>query len=125
MDNDYIMASLGVLSKKHRNAAIRLLEKSLDITFAEKKHPSFQASYIADVDRELEEARRKEEEYQKHIEECEAMGYDMSAYKSQEPIGGANGPAKSKAGEAQGQYMGDCTHDCKHCTRRNCPNRTE
>ena len=27
--------------------------------------------------------------------------------------------------ENGGQYMGDCTHDCKHCTRRNCPNRVE
>lgn len=187
VDNDYIMASLGVLSKKHRKAAIKLLEKSLGITFAEKKQPSFQLNYMADVDRELEEAKKKEEEYQKHIEECEAMGYDMSAYKSDEPIGGANGPAKTKAGAqqqagehqktnlhkpehqngsdsrdtvgtgseaenpgmgeiertdaekdalrsgagvqgkwtAKGQYMGDCTHDCKHCTRGNCPNRAE
>ncbi|MDD3169029.1 MAG: GlmL-related ornithine degradation protein [Eubacteriales bacterium] len=30
VDNDYIMASLGVLSKKYRDAAIQLMEKSLD-----------------------------------------------------------------------------------------------
>lgn len=30
VDNDYIMASLGVLSKKYKKAAIKLLEKSLD-----------------------------------------------------------------------------------------------
>ncbi len=30
VDNDYIMASLGVLSKKYKDAAIKLLEKSLD-----------------------------------------------------------------------------------------------
>ncbi len=30
VDNDYIMASLGVLSRKYKNAAIKLLEKSLD-----------------------------------------------------------------------------------------------
>lgn len=29
-DNDYIMASLGVLSKKYKEAAVKLLEKSLD-----------------------------------------------------------------------------------------------
>ncbi len=33
VDNDYIMASLGVLSRKHKEAAIKLLEKSLNIEF--------------------------------------------------------------------------------------------
>lgn len=33
IDNDYIMASLGALSLKYPNAAIKLLEKSLDIKF--------------------------------------------------------------------------------------------
>ena len=33
VDNDYIMASLGVLSVKHREGAIRLLEKSLGFKF--------------------------------------------------------------------------------------------
>ena len=33
VDNDYIMASLGVLSKAHREGAIRLLEKSLGVNF--------------------------------------------------------------------------------------------
>jgi hypothetical protein len=84
----------------------------------------------------------------------EAAGYDMSAYKNEEQIGGATAEevqaAKEAAGiaaqkeekkelqegkgikgkwaaktENGGQYMGDCTHDCKHCTRRNCPNRVE
>lgn len=32
-DNDYIMASLGVLSKKYKDSAIKLLEKSLDYKF--------------------------------------------------------------------------------------------
>lgn len=35
IDNDYIMASLGVLSRKYPEAALRLLEKSLGITFPE------------------------------------------------------------------------------------------
>jgi len=30
VDNDYIMASLGVLSKKYKDSAVKLLEKSLD-----------------------------------------------------------------------------------------------
>ncbi|MGL5256449.1 MAG: GlmL-related ornithine degradation protein [Proteocatella sp.] len=37
VENDYIMASLGVLSKKHEKAAIKLLSKSLNIDIPEKK----------------------------------------------------------------------------------------
>ncbi len=149
VDNDYIMASLGVLSTRYREAAIRLLEKSLDFKFPEKKVQDFSTpAYMADVNREAEEAKKRDEEYKKHIEEMEALGYDMSCYKEEEKIGGATeeevqaaraaaeGKADLAAGkgipgkwaaktENGGQYMGDCTHDCKHCTRRNCPNRVE
>ena len=145
VDNDYIMASLGVLSKKYREAAIRLLEKSLDFKFPEKKD----TAQIAGVSKALQEAEAqvaeqeaKEAERQAHIAEMEAMGYDMCAYKDDEPIGGANplggeavkaGSDPQKAGLVQGegvqgkwtQNMGDCTHDCKHCSRIHCPNRTE
>ncbi len=116
VDNDYIMASLGVLSKRYKEAAIRLLQKSLNFKFPEKKETSYQAKYIDEVNRTSEEAKKKEEEYKKHIEECEALGYDMSAYKEEEQIGGAN---KKSAG----QNMGDCNHDCRHCTRPHCANR--
>ena len=148
VDNDYIMASLGVLSTRYREAAIRLLEKSLDFKFPEKKVQDFTTpAYLADVDREAEEAKKRDEEYKKHIEEMEALGYDMSGYKEEEKIGGASaeevqaaraaaeGKADLAAGkgikgkwaaaEGEGQYMGDCTHDCAHCTRRNCPNRVK
>jgi len=37
VDNDYIMASLGVLSKRYKEAAVKLLEKSLDFKFPKKK----------------------------------------------------------------------------------------
>ena len=37
VDNDYIMASLGVLSKRYKEAAVKLLEKSLDFKFPQKK----------------------------------------------------------------------------------------
>lgn len=145
VDNDYIMASLGVLSKKYREAAIRLLEKSLDFKFPEKKD----TAQIAGVSRALQEAEAqvaemdaKEEEHKQHIAEMEAMGYDMCAYKDDEPIGGANplggeavkaGSDPQKAGLVQGegvqgkwtQNMGDCTHDCRHCSRIHCPNRKE
>lgn len=154
VDNDYIMASLGVLSKRYREAAIRLLEKSLGFTFPEKKEQDFTviSKAMEDVNRELEEAKKRDEEYRKHIEECETMGYDMTAFKEEEKIGGASEEEMKSAREAAlaqsdekaamrggqgvkgkwaaktesgGQYMGDCTHDCKHCTRRNCPNRVE
>ena len=145
VDNDYIMASLGVLSKKYREAAIRLLEKSLDFKFPEKKD----TAQISGVSRALQEAEAqvaemdaKEEEHKQHIAEMEAMGYDMCAYKDDEPIGGANplggeavkaGSDPQKAGLVQGegvqgkwtQNMGDCTHDCRHCSRIHCPNRKE
>ena len=42
----------------------------------------------------------------RHIEECEAMGYDMSAYRENKP------------------KAGDCSHECSRCTRLHCPNRT-
>ncbi|MBR5000702.1 MAG: glutamate mutase L, partial [Firmicutes bacterium] len=37
VDNDYIMASLGVLSKRYKEGTIRLLEKSLGIKFPSKE----------------------------------------------------------------------------------------
>ncbi len=101
VDNDYIMASLGVLSKNYRDAAIRLLEQSLDFKFPEKPDDEqiiTQMKGMASVDQEFEEARKKEEEYQQHIKEMEDMGYDMEEYKNPEPIGGANplGPEETK-----------------------------
>ncbi len=40
VDNDYIMASLGALSMKHREGAIRLLEKSLGVNFDDMRPDS-------------------------------------------------------------------------------------
>ena len=89
VDNDYIMASLGVLSKRYREAAIKLLEKSLDFKFPERKAENNAAKYMAEIDYADAEAKKRDEEYKKHIEEMENMGYDMSAYKEEETIGGA------------------------------------
>lgn len=99
VDNDYIMASLGVLSKKHREGAIKLLEKSLNFDFSTvKKEESYQTKYIDEVKKLAEEAKAKEEETRKHIEEMEKAGYDMSAYKNPDDIGGANANG-ARAGE--------------------------
>ena len=49
VDNDYIMASLGVLSKRYREAAIRLLEKSLNFKFPERTQQSEQVRIMAEL----------------------------------------------------------------------------
>ena len=113
----------------------------MNFQFPEKKETSYQAMYIDEINITSEEAKKKEEEYKKHIEECEALGYDMSAYKEEEPIGGANKKNVNaeeaiddektgiRSGEGvQGKWagkqnMGDCNHDCRHCTRPHCSNR--
>ena len=103
VDNDYIMASLGVLSKRYREDAIKLLEKSLDFKFPEKKELDFGITNKAleEADRLAKEAEAKEAEMQAHIKEMEDMGYDLSAYKEalNEEIGGANplGPDNAAA----------------------------
>lgn len=92
VDNDYIMASLGVLSKTHREGAIKLLEKSLGIKFPEKRFADAQAEQFSAV-KELQalqkEKLKHDQELAEHIKEMECMGYDMEAYKNPEKIGGA------------------------------------
>lgn len=93
VDNDYIMASLGVLSKTNREAAIKLLEQSLDFKFPEKEDDeiyTLNTKAMEEVENEYNEAMQREHDYLEHIKEMEEMGYDMTAYKDEEPIGGAN-----------------------------------
>lgn len=89
VDNDYIMASLGVLSKTHREGAIKLLAKSLNMELKEKEHTVNKAAFIEELQRLNAAQKEKEEERLHHIEEMEKMGYDMSEYKNPEKIGGA------------------------------------
>lgn len=88
VDNDYIMASLGVLSVKHREGAVKLLEKSLGFKFEKLEENEFgiksvaaQSGVLADIAAELEEKDAEREQTIKHIYEAEEQGYDMSAYK--------------------------------------------
>lgn len=92
VDNDYIMASLGVLSVKHREAAIKLLEKSLGFKFEKLEENEFGiksaasqsavlSGALADAAEELAAKDAKREEMIKHILECEEQGYDMTEYK--------------------------------------------
>ena len=80
---------LGVLSKTHRAGAIRLLAKSLGVELKEQDHTANKAQFIEELQRMTAARKAKEEETAHHIEEMEAMGYDMSEYKNPEKIGGA------------------------------------
>ena len=150
VDNDYIMASLGVLSKKHREGAIKLLEKSLGFKFPEKKE-SLEARLAAGkgqtdgsagsssdakgtaasaeipaalrgVTEELAEKDEKRAELIKHIEECEAQGYDMTAYR--EDLG-LPLPEKKPVDPAEKTWknVDTCDGNCRYCARTSCPRR--
>lgn len=124
VDNDYIMASLGVLSKNHREGAKKLLEKSLDFKFPEKTE-SLEASLgrknvkadndmpavFKELSQEFAEKDEKRAELIKHIEECEAQGYDMTAYR--EDLGLPIVDSKRT----------DCDHNCRACGRVGCKQR--
>lgn len=107
VDNHYLMATLGVLSKQYPEGARKLLERSLGVPLTEKESgipiPVYQKELLQEA--EIEEKQRQDLE--KHIEECEALGYDMSQYKKDSPK----------------QNLGDCTHNCRLCTRISCPQR--
>ena len=142
VDNDYILSSLGVLSTRYKEATIKLLQKSLRFEFPEKKEQNFdvKSKALEEVEKQTSELDAKEKEYQEHVKAMEDMGYDMSACKSEEKIGGATKEEVEKAKnpsrddlvggcgikgkwEKDHQTMGDCTHDCKTCSRIHCPNR--
>lgn len=77
VDNDYIMASLGALSMKYKDAAAKLLEKSLGIKFPEKK-PESRSSYQDELNALNNIKKKKEMEYLDHLVECKEQGYDVS-----------------------------------------------
>ncbi len=128
VDNDYIMASLGVLSKKHREGAKKLLEQSLGISFPEKKaslarqlaekgenrqgkNEEGMPSVFAQLKEELAEKDAKREDLIRHIEECEAEGYDMTVYREDLGL-----PLPEKKPET-------CDHNCGACGRTSCRQR--
>lgn len=127
VDNDYIMASLGVLSKKHREGAIKLLEKSLGFEFPQKKEGikgleiKSTAKALEGVAEELAEKDSKREELIKHIEDCEAQGYDMTAYREDLGL-----PIPEKPVDPTKMSMKNvdtCDRNCRYCSRTSCPNR--
>lgn len=113
VDNDYIMASLGVLSKKHKEGAKRLLEQSLQFTFPKRKKGADDgfSAVFRELDEELGEKNAKREELIRHIEECESQGYDMTAYREELGL-----PLMEKQPES-------CDHNCRACGRTACRQR--
>ena len=91
-DNDYIMASLGVLSKTHREGAIKLLGQSLGLELHERVDKTRKDSLIRELQAMAKASDAKHDELMHHIEEMEAMGYDMTEYRESltEKIGGAS-----------------------------------
>jgi len=71
IDNDYIMASLGVLSRKYKAAAIKLLEKSLQLKFPKNKEniPGKKQKYEKELEQLDFERTEKERIYLEHIKE--------------------------------------------------------
>ena len=91
VDNDYIMASLGVLSKTHRAGAIKLLSKSLGVPLSERKKEVDKDRVIRELQALALADKEKQEELYEHIREMEEQGYDLTEYKEAltEKIGGA------------------------------------
>ena len=119
------MASLGVLSKKHRQGAIKLLEKSLGFKFPEKKERiAGLSAALGGVAAELAEKDAKREELIKHIEECEAQGYDMTAYREDLGLPIPEGSDKVDPTKLTMKNVDTCDHNCRYCSRTSCPNRT-
>lgn len=148
VDNDYIMASLGVLSKTHRQGAIKLLGKSLEVELKEQEFSAGKVQFVEELQRMQAVRKAKEEEQARHIEEMEKMGYDMSEYKNPEKIGGAtheeveaakrealmsdrtikkgadlivNKESDDEKEREEKKKKAGCDGDCATCTRRHCP----
>ena len=124
VDNDYIMASLGVLSKRYREAAIRLLEKSLNFKFPERTQQSEQVRIMAELQELADADAAKKAELAKHIQEMEELGYDMEAYKNPDDIGGATAAeveaARRETLEEDRPMMPNCDRNCRLCYRKHC-----
>lgn len=73
VDNDYIIASLGVLSKKYKEGTIKLLEKSLNFKFPAKKDDgpirSAKAAYLQELERLEAIENKKKKELEEHLRE--------------------------------------------------------
>ena len=85
------MASLGVLSKTHRQGAIKLLGQSLGMELQERHEEIQKDKFIKELQSMAKASKEKQEELQQHIKEMEDMGYDLTEYKEslKGNIGGA------------------------------------
>lgn len=106
VDNDYIMASIGVLSKTHRQGAIKLLGKSLGIELKERVQDVEKDRFVKEL-RHITDARlAKEDELAAEMKAMEDQGFDISEYKKamEEKIGGAT---REEVEAAKREALGD------------------
>lgn len=82
IDHEYIMASLGALSLKHPEAAIRLLEQTLQTKFPDKPVET-KRSFKQELEYLAKKDKEEEDSYWEHLMETEAKGYDVSKYKEE------------------------------------------
>ena len=125
VDNDYIMASLGVLSTRYREAAIKLMEKSLDFEFPEKKVQNFNvgtSAALEEADRLAKEAEAKETEYQHHLDEMEEQGFDMTEWRKPPEVVTNPEELEKELAKVQTEVLG-CNKECERCMRIHCPHR--
>lgn len=126
VDNDYIMASLGVLSTRYREAAIKLMEKSFDFKFPERKEFKIQGISAALMEAEAlaKEAEAKEAEHMEHIKEMEEMGYDMTDYKNPPSVTTDEEELARAVQEEEAIIKGraalGCNQECDRCMRTHC-----
>lgn len=127
VDNDYIMASLGVLSRHHRKGAIRLLEQSLKIKFPEKAdYESKENKLQKELEHLKAAAAAKAAAHKSHIEESEAAGYDMTDYKSDPMLSRMKVREPKVGSEKVGSEEVCCEESsCKTDENKNGQNKTE
>ena len=128
VDNYYIMASLGALSTRYREAAIKLMEQSLDFKFPEKKEQqSFSglSKALQEAEALAAEAESKEADYQHHLDEMEKEGYDMTEWRK--PPEAVTDPAEleRELEMEKGRAKMGCNRECHLCMRTNCIYRKE
>lgn len=128
VDNDYIMASLGVLSKNYREAAIKLMEQSLDFKFPEKKEAqnfSGMSKALLEAEMLAKEADDKEAEYQHHLDEMEKEGFDMSEWREPAKVVTDPEELERELSKEAGRIAMGCNQECERCIRTNCQFRKE
>ena len=72
---------------------------------------------------ELAEKDARREELIKHIVECEAQGYDMTAYREDLGLPVPEGAGRVDPTKLTMKNVDTCDHNCRYCSRTSCPGR--